>query len=135
MPRVTPTKGFMHLHNKELDAACAQLARILLARQNSVSHDILDTVTTRLLQDAARHADYVQQLGRDPNMVTRAVLYLIDTHAHPDLGGDTAWFRPMLACLLELAAPSLALSGAGAGFLLDVEEGVAQSIADNDAPK
>lgn len=123
----------MHLRNNELDEACAQLARILLARQNSVSNDILDTVTTRLLQDAAQHADYVQQLGRDPNMVTRAIHYLNDTHAHPDLGSDTAWFRPMLACLLELASPSLALSGAGAGFLLDVEEGVAQSIADNDA--
>lgn len=123
----------MYLRNNELDEACAQLARILLARQNSVSNDILDTVTTRLLQDAAQHADYVQQLGRDPNMVTRAIHYLSDTHAHPDLGADTAWFRPMLACLLELAAPSLALSRAGAGFLLDVEEGVTQSIADNDA--
>ena len=123
----------MHLRNNELDEACLALARILLARHNSVSHDILDTVTTRLQQDAARHADYVQQLGRDPNMVTRAILYLSDTHAHPDLGSDTAWFQPMLACLLELAAPSLALSGAGAGFLRDVEEGVAQSIADNDA--
>ncbi|WP_305820976.1 hypothetical protein [Massilia brevitalea] len=123
----------MHLRNNELDEACLALARILLARHNSVSHDILDTVTTRLQQDAARHADYVQQLGRDPNMVTRAVLYLNDTHAHPELGSDTAWFRPMLACLLELAAPSLALSSAGAAFLRDVEEGVAQSIADNDA--
>jgi len=123
----------MHLRNNELDEACAALARILLARHNSVSHDILDTVTSRLMQDAARHADYVQQLGRDPNMVTRAILYLSDTHAHPDLGGDTTWFRPMLACLLELAAPSLALSGAGASFLKDVAEGVAQSIADNDA--
>jgi len=123
----------MHLRNNELDEACAALARLLLARSKSVSQDILDTVTTRLQRDAAGHADYVQQLGRDPNMVTRAVHYLADTHAHPELGSDTAWFRPMLACLLELAAPSLALSGAGARFLLDVEEGVAQAIADNDA--
>jgi len=122
----------MHLLNNELDAACRALARLLLARHNSVSQDILDTVATRLMQDAAAHADYVQQLGRDPNMVTRAVLYLADTHAHPELGSDTGWFRPMLACLLELAAPSLALSSAGARFLLDVEEGVAQAIADND---
>jgi len=124
----------MHLRNNELDAACIALARILLARHKSVSQDILDTVTSRLMQDAAQHADYVQQLGRDPNMVTRAIVYLSDTHAHPDLGGDTGWFRPMLACLLELAAPSLALSSAGARFLADIEEGVAQSIRDNGGP-
>lgn len=121
----------MHLLTQELDDACTALARILLARTQGASQDILETVTHRLAQEATQHAEYVELLGRDPNMVTRAVIYLSDTHAHPELGSDTGWFRPMLACLLELAAPSLALSGAGARFLIDVEEGVAQSIADN----
>lgn len=121
----------MHLLTQELDEACAALARILLARRQGVSQDIVETIAHRLAQEATEHAEYVELLGRDPNMVTRAVVYLADTHAHPDLGSDTGWFRPMLACLLELAAPSLALSGAGARFLADIEEGVAQSIADN----
>lgn len=123
----------MHLLTQELDDACAALARILLARHQGqdVSQDILETVTHRLAHEATQHAEYVELLGRDPNMVTRAVIYLSDTHAHPELGSDTGWFRPMLACLLELAAPSLALSGEGAKFLSDVEVGVAQSIADN----
>jgi hypothetical protein len=60
----------------------------------------------------------------------RAVYYLIDAHALPLMGTDMEWFRQALVCLVELAAPSIALSEKGGEFLRDVRVGVEQALGD-----
>jgi hypothetical protein len=46
------------------------------------------------------------------------------------MGTDMEWFRQALVCLVELAAPSIALSDKGGEFLRDVRLGVEQALGD-----
>lgn len=111
--------------------ACAELAHVVLAsNQPSVSRDILETLADRFEREAADFALLVANAGRDTALLTRAVYYLIDAHALPLMGTDMEWFRQALACLVELAAPGIALSTRGAAFLHDVEMGIEQSVQD-----
>ena len=118
-----------------LREACDELAHIVLAASgqgggNSVSRDIRETLADRFEREAADFALLVANAGRDTALLTRAVYYLIDAHALPLMGTDTEWFRQALACLVELAAPGIALSTRGAAFLHDVEMGIDQSVQD-----
>jgi len=118
-----------------LREACDELAHIVLATSgqggtNSVSRDIRETLADRFEREAADFALLVANAGRDTALLTRAVYYLIDAHALPLMGTDTEWFRQALACLVELAAPGIALSTRGAAFLHDVEIGIDQSVQD-----
>jgi len=114
-----------------LAEACAELAHIVLASsQPHVSRDILETLAGRFEHEAADFALLVANAGRDTALLTRAVYYLIDAHALPLMGTDIAWFRQALACLVELAAPGIALSPKGAAFLHDVAMGIEQSVQD-----
>jgi hypothetical protein len=72
----------------------------------------------------------VARAGRDPNLLTRAVYYLIDAHVLPMMGTDMEWFRQALVCLVELAVPGIALSSKGGDFLRDVRVGIEQSLGD-----
>jgi hypothetical protein len=72
----------------------------------------------------------VARAGRDPNLLTRAVYYLIDAHVLPMMGTDMEWFRQALVCLVELAVPGIALSDKGGAFLRDVRVGIEQSLGD-----
>ncbi len=119
-----------HLRRDELHDACAKLARIVLSGTAGVSQDIVETVAARFQGEAESFAAFVWQLGRDPNLLIRAVYYLADAHAVPTMGGDVAWFRHMLACVVELAVPSISLSGEAADFLEDVRAGIHQSLED-----
>jgi hypothetical protein len=119
------------LDEQELQDACRDLARVVLAAgQPQVSNDILETLADRFHREVVDFAPGIARAGRDPNLLTRAVYYLIDAHALPLMGTDMEWFRQALVCLVELAAPSIALSGKAGAFLRDVQEGVAQSLGD-----
>jgi hypothetical protein len=116
-----------------LREACDELAHIVLATSGPhVSRDIRETLADRFEREAADFALLVANAGRDTALLTRAVYYLIDAHALPLMGTDTEWFRQALACLVELAAPGIALSTRGAAFLHDVEMGIDQSVQDLD---
>ncbi len=70
----------------------------------------------------------VIECGRDPNVVTRAVSYLTYTHVAP-VGVDAKWwFTELLTCLVELAVPSMILTSESRAFLLDAQEGIAESL-------
>ncbi len=120
-----------HLDEGALQDACLDLARVVLAAgQPQVSNDILETLADRFQREAVDFAPGIARAGRDPNLLTRAVYYLIDAHALPLMGTDMEWFRQTLVSLVELAVPSIALSDKGGAFLRDVQFGVEQSLGD-----
>lgn len=119
------------LDEQELQDACLDLARIVLAAgQPQISNDILETLADRFLREVSDFAPGIARAGRDPNLLTRAVYYLIDAHALPLMGTDMEWFRQALVCLVELAVPGIALSDKGGAFLRDVQLGIEQSLGD-----
>lgn len=119
------------LDEEALRNACLDLARVVLtAGQPQVSNDILETLADRFFREVVDFAPGVARAGRDPNLLTRAVYYLIDAHALPLMGTDMEWFRQALQCLVELAVPGIALSEQGGAFLRDVQMGIEQSLGD-----
>jgi hypothetical protein len=122
------------LDEEELHEACVDLARVVLASgQPQVSMDILETVAARFEREAVDFAPMVARADRDPNLLVRAIRYIVDAHALPLMGTDMDWFRQTLACLVELAVPGIALSDKGGAFLRDVQVGIDQSLGDLDA--
>jgi hypothetical protein len=103
---------------------------VLAAGQPQVSNDILETLAARFEREAVDFAPMVARAGRDPNLLVRAMHYIVDAHALPLMGTDMDWFRQTLACLVELAVPGIALSDKGGAFLRDVQEGIRQSLSD-----
>jgi hypothetical protein len=119
------------LDEQDLQDACLDLARVVLAAGHSqVSNDILETLADRFHREVADFAPGIARAGRDPNLLTRAVHYIIDAHALPLMGTDLEWFRQALVCLVELAVPGIALSDKGGAFLRDVQLGIEQSLGD-----
>jgi hypothetical protein len=119
------------LNEDDLREACLDLARVVLAAgQPQVSNDILETLAARFEREALDFAPMVARAGRDPNLLVRAMHYIVDAHALPLMGTDMDWFRQTLACLVELAVPGIALSDKGGAFLRDVQEGIRQSLSD-----
>lgn len=119
------------LDEQDLQDACLDLARVVLAAGHSqVSNDILETLADRFHREVADFAPGIARAGRDPNLLTRAVHYIIDAHALPLMGTDMEWFRQALVCLVELAVPGIALSHKGGAFLRDLQVGIAQSLGD-----
>jgi hypothetical protein len=119
------------LDEQDLQDACLDLARVVLAAGHSqVSNDILETLADRFHREVADFAPGIARAGRDPNLLARAVHYIIDAHALPLMGTDLEWFRQALVCLVELAVPGIALSDKGGAFLRDVQLGIEQSLGD-----
>ena len=119
------------LDEDALRDACRDLARVVLAAgQPQVSNDILETLAARFEREAVDFAPMVARAGRDPNLLTRAMVYITDAHALPLMGTDMEWFRQTLACLVELAVPGIALSERGGAFLRDLQVGIEQSLGD-----
>lgn len=120
-----------HLDEPALQDACLELARVVLAAgQPQVSNDILETLADRFHREVLDFAPGIARAGRDPNLLKRAVYYLIDAHALPLMGTDMEWFRQTLVCLVELAVPGIALSDKGGAFLRDLQLGIEQSLGD-----
>lgn len=116
------------LYKGALNDACIALAKQVLWTSNGVSNDIVETLAARFQEEALHHFEFIIGQDRDPNMLTRAVHYLIDSHAIPPMGSDITWFRKMLSCLIELSVPNSGLTSKGAEFLRDLQVGIADSI-------
>lgn len=111
-----------------LQIACRNLARGTLWSEQGTPEIAVAELAGAFMRIASAQAADVIEVGRDPNITTRAIRYLTYTHVAP-IGIDAKWwFSEMLACLLELAAPSMIHSSESGAFLLDVKEGIAQSM-------
>ena len=116
------------LYKGALNDACLELAKQVLVTKNGVSNDIVETLAAKFQVETLYFLDFIIGQDRDPNILTRAVHYLVDSHAIPPMGSDISWFREMLTCLVELAVPNSGLTRKGAEFLKDVQIGIAASI-------
>lgn len=123
----------IELHRAALGEACREFADCVYPGAMEVSSDIVETFACKLEEIALGHVDFVVALGRDPNLVTRAVHYLREAHGLPGRGIDLTWFGQMLECLVELAVPGSTYSSDALLFLSDVREGIALSIEDAQA--
>ncbi|WP_438859948.1 hypothetical protein [Achromobacter spanius] len=111
-----------------LQVACRNLARGTLWTEYGAKEVAIAQLAGDFLRIAGGHAANVIMAGRDPNLATRAIVYLTYSHVAP-IGLDTKrWFHEMLTCLLELAVPSMNQTPESSAFLLDVREGIAESM-------
>lgn len=110
-----------------LQIACRNLAREALWSEQGTPEIAVAKLAGEFLRIAAAQAADVAEFGRDPNITTRAVRYLTYTHVVPTGPDAKWWFTEMLTCLLELAVPSMIQVPESSAFLLDVQEGIAQS--------
>ena len=94
--------------------------------------DIVDSeqikqTTQKYFEEALRHVEFITEQKRDPNLITRAVLYLSEHHAIPPMKENITWFSNMLEVLIELACPNVIDSEKPAPFLYDIEEAIKES--------
>jgi len=116
----------------ELEAACRDLAKSTLGSAAEPEADVMETLTHKFMQQCERQVDYISDMARDPNILTRAVRYIAHTHAIPPMGADVEWFATMLDCLIELAVPNAGQTPESSAFLHDVQEGISEWTAAND---
>lgn len=119
------------LNKEALFEACKELVKHTLW-QTPEPQDISDIIDTeqikktiqKYLEEALRHVEFIVEQKRDPNLITRAVLYLSQAHAIPPMKEDLTWFSNMLEAVIELACPNAIHSKETAQFLYDIEEGI-----------
>lgn len=91
-------------------------------------NDIIDssereTVAQKYYDAAINELEYIKAGNDDPEILIRAVKYLI-VHAIPPMRDSTNWFREGLHILIELSCPS---SGGGDPFFEDIRRGMNRS--------
>lgn len=116
----------MELDREALKAACFALAKNTLWKMGPVDVSVIQAHAKKLYEKALciELDEFIRRQNRDPNMITRAIIYLNHTHAIPPMGDDTQWFYEMLVALIELACPNMIQSTESIVFLKDIEEGV-----------
>jgi hypothetical protein len=128
---VTPTLQGRPLKDIDLAAlqiACRNLARGTLWSEQGTPEIAVAKLAGEFMEIVAAQVADVIECGRDPNIVTRAVSYLTYTHVAP-VGVDAKWWlTELLTCLVELAVPSMILTPESSAFLLDAQEGIAESL-------
>ena len=128
---VTPNLQGRPLNDVDLAAlqiACRNLARGALWSEQGTPEIAVAKLAGEFTRIAATQVADVIECGRDPNIVTRAVSYLTYTHVAP-VGVDVKWwFTELLTCLVELAVPSMIQTPESSAFLLDAQEGIAESL-------
>jgi len=119
------------LNKEALFEACKKLVKHTLW-QTPVPQDISDIIDTeqirkttrKYFEEALPHVEFIVEHKRDPNLITRAILYLSQAHAIPPMKEDLTWFSNMLEAVIELACPNTIHSKETAQFLCDIEEGI-----------
>jgi len=122
--------------NKDaLFEACKKVASQTLWQTpcpNNLS-DIIDSeqkqkTIQKYFEKSLWYVEFIVEQKRDPNLITRAVLYLLQSHAIPPMKDDLEWFSDMLKALVELACPNSILTKETVQFLYDIEEGIKESF-------
>jgi hypothetical protein len=111
-----------------LNDACREVAAQVLWTPNGTSSDIVETLAAKFELEALGYVDHFVKSGRDPNLLTSAVVYLAEAHAIPPMSSNTTWFREMLQCLVELASPITVVSNRSSEFLTAVQIGIQESL-------
>ena len=75
-------------------------------------------------EEALSYVEFIIEQKQDPNLITRAVLYLSQAHALPTMKEDLTWFKNMLELLIELAYSNIIHSKETSQFLYDIEKNI-----------
>ncbi len=128
-------KKKLNLNKDALFDACKKAADQTLWQTpspNDIS-DIIDSeqvnkTTLGYYKEALFYEEFVVDQKQDPNLITRAVLYLSHSHAIPPRKEDLAWFKYMLEVLIELACPNVIHSKETSQFLFDIEKRIKKTL-------
>lgn len=120
-----------------LSAACADLARQVLWRSGAASSDVVETLASAYYDVAQTYRGMFGSVPErnDDAVIERAVQYLAHVHATPLMVTDTQWFDTALGVLLELAAPNTPLDESAAQLLPDLQQGIAEALAQVPVPR
>ena len=98
--------------------------------------DIIDTEQKNKMielyfNEAKENVEFVIEQGFDPNLITRAVVYIAETHAIPPIRENIKWFYDTLHTLIELCCPNVMHSSENSiAVFKDIENGI-KYIRDN----
>lgn len=122
-----------------LRAACQEVAKSTLwqAPEPYDIGDIIDSdqiarTVEAYVAEARRQAQDLAEAGHDPNIVTRAVVYLAHEHAIPPMKEDLRWFRNALDVLIRLVNPLAPPTRAAAWIMNDLYSAVRRYKAEAD---
>ena len=119
----------MSLNLEDLKAACFEVAQhVKWKRKPQLLADIQEQADF-FYALASKKAQEIHEKGENAEIVNRAVWYLSQVHAIPQLDSDIRWFKEMLDALLELALPKTHVAvGKPQAFLHDLLRGITWSI-------
>lgn len=115
----------MQLDVIALKDACFHLARNTMWERKPVDLADIQFHAENLYREAIQLEEFIVGQERDPNMLTRTVRYLDQTHAIPPMKNDTWWFYNMLSAIIELACPNTIQSKDSQEVFKDIEKGIA----------
>lgn len=107
-----------------LHAACFDAARKAMWDSRPTDVKKIKELGDSFFSIAAGHLNRIRGQGRDPDIVTRAVVYLANTHAIPPMHDGKEWFIFTLAAIMELACPACKQNKESAAILSDIETGI-----------
>jgi len=114
----------MKLNVTKLKNACFEVARNTMWDTRPIDVADIESVANRFFEIAKDHEEFIVGQGQDPNLITRAVLYLAHSHAIPPMRDNIQWYSDMLATLVELACPNVRAIEENEAFYHDIEEGI-----------
>jgi len=130
------------LDTEALRRACREVAKSTLWQtpepydiNDIIGSDQIDRTIQAYFAEAEQRAADLAEANQDPNIVTRAVLYLAVEHAIPPMKDDLRWFEDSLDVLLRLVNPITFPAKDGVPFMADVEDAARRyrREADNDS--
>ena len=118
--------------------ACKKVA-IHTLWQTPEPYDLSDIIDTEQIEktvqgyfkEALFYEEFVIEQNKDPNLITRAVLYLSESHAVPPMKEDLTWFKNMLEVLIELVCPNVIHSEKIPQFLYDIKNSIQMILKEN----
>ena len=128
------------LELEALRAACREVAKTTLW-QTPEPYDIGDIVDSdqiartveAYVAEARERARDLEEEGHNPNIVTRAVVYLAHEHAIPPMKDDVRWFKDSLDVLVRLVSPLNPPNRTAALFMQDLDAEVRRYRREADA--
>lgn len=118
------------LNQSALKEACLVLAETVLATAKIRSSDIAESLAKRFETNAMGFEKLLRKYGRDPNIITRCLLYMADIKLVSNHPNELDWFHHTAASLIFLALPLPTITLEGAQFLKDLEAGISHTLAD-----
>lgn len=115
----------MDLDHEALRGACFEAARKTLEDARPMDVARINRLADRFYHHALEHVSRINNQGRDPNILVRAVHYLAHSHAIQPMHDSTEWFFFMLRALVELACPERLQNKETMAAFRDIEEGIA----------